>query len=163
VRLIEVAPAKKVAWAFRDWTALAPASSTQLLDEERVQEKNPVAAGGPTGALRSFQLRPEVGVMAIAICNLGSVFCYDNVVQTSYSETGFDDSVKNASACRLPRDAVPAWCAVNARQPESRSDNLIKSSGSTLRLRMPPNRITILAFGRQTLAAFCHTFRIWRT
>jgi hypothetical protein len=39
VQLIEVTPDKKVAWSFRDWTALGPASSTQLLDEPGVAEK----------------------------------------------------------------------------------------------------------------------------
>jgi hypothetical protein len=33
VQLIEVTPDKKVVWALRDWTALGPASSTQLLDQ----------------------------------------------------------------------------------------------------------------------------------
>jgi len=32
VQLIEVTPAKKVVWTWRDWTVLGPASSTQLLD-----------------------------------------------------------------------------------------------------------------------------------
>ena len=39
VQLIEVTPDKKVVWALRDWIALGPASSTQLLDEPGVPEK----------------------------------------------------------------------------------------------------------------------------
>lgn len=38
-QVIEVTPDKKVVWALRDWTALGPASSTQLLDEPGVAEK----------------------------------------------------------------------------------------------------------------------------
>jgi len=38
VQLIEVTPAKKVAWALSDWTDLGPASSTQLLDQPGIPE-----------------------------------------------------------------------------------------------------------------------------
>jgi Mala s 1-like protein len=38
VQLIEVTPDKKVVWALRDWTALGPASATQLLDEPGIPE-----------------------------------------------------------------------------------------------------------------------------
>jgi hypothetical protein len=37
--LIEVPPDKKVAWALRDWDALGPASSTQLLDQPGTADK----------------------------------------------------------------------------------------------------------------------------
>lgn len=39
VQLIEVTQDKKVVWALKDWKALGPASSTQLLDEPGVPEK----------------------------------------------------------------------------------------------------------------------------
>jgi hypothetical protein len=39
VQLIEVTPDKKVVWALRDYQALGPASSTQLLDEPGIPEK----------------------------------------------------------------------------------------------------------------------------
>jgi hypothetical protein len=39
VQLVEVTPAKKVVWALRDWHALGPASSTQLLDEPGSAER----------------------------------------------------------------------------------------------------------------------------
>jgi len=39
VQLIEVTPDKKVVWGLRDWSALGPASSTQLLDEPGAAEK----------------------------------------------------------------------------------------------------------------------------
>jgi hypothetical protein len=39
VQLIEVTPDKKVVWALRDYQALGPASSTQLLDEQGIPEK----------------------------------------------------------------------------------------------------------------------------
>ncbi len=38
-QLIEVTPDKKVVWALRDYSALGPASSTQLLDEPGIPEK----------------------------------------------------------------------------------------------------------------------------
>jgi hypothetical protein len=38
VQLVEVTPDKKVVWALKDWKALGPASSTQLLDEPGVPE-----------------------------------------------------------------------------------------------------------------------------
>jgi hypothetical protein len=37
---VEVTRDKKVVWALRDWDALGPASSTQLLDEPGVAERN---------------------------------------------------------------------------------------------------------------------------
>jgi hypothetical protein len=40
VQLIEFTPDKKVVWALKDWKALGPASSTQLLDEPGVAEKS---------------------------------------------------------------------------------------------------------------------------
>jgi outer membrane protein assembly factor BamB len=40
VQLVEVTRDKKVVWALRDWDALGPASSTQLLDEPGVAERN---------------------------------------------------------------------------------------------------------------------------
>lgn len=38
VQLVEVTPDKKVVWGLKDWKALGPASSTQLLDEPGVPE-----------------------------------------------------------------------------------------------------------------------------
>lgn len=40
VQLIEVTPGKKVVWALRDWKALGPASSTQLLDDPGAAERH---------------------------------------------------------------------------------------------------------------------------
>ena len=39
VQLIEVTRDKKVVWALRDWNALGPATSTQLLDQKGAAEK----------------------------------------------------------------------------------------------------------------------------
>lgn len=39
VQVIEVTPEKKVVWALRDWNALGPASSTQLLDQPGAAER----------------------------------------------------------------------------------------------------------------------------
>ena len=62
-QLVEVAPAKKVAWVLQDWSVLGPATAVQVLDDPGIPEKaRPIGAliVTPPQGIESFEDLGEI-------------------------------------------------------------------------------------------------------